>query len=36
MNDLKQYIKFTWWRIKLIFYKPPKNQDNFIYEDEDK
>jgi hypothetical protein len=34
MNNLKQYIKITWWRIKLFFKRPDKD-GQFIYEDDD-
>lgn len=33
MKNLKQRIKITWWKIKLLF-KRPNRDDNFIYDDD--
>jgi len=35
MSTIKNYIKLTWWKIKLLFYKPPKDKDYYIYEKEE-
>jgi hypothetical protein len=33
MKNLKQRIKITWWKIKLLL-KRPNEDDNFIYDDD--